>query len=145
MTKQRETGKKKQRRTVRDAMISRVIEEMLCALDGDGAFRRQELGHGETVLESEIFGVVDGADEAVAEGFVGAKGARRETDVLDPAGGATDDFGQPAERANVRGQADVNFLDGEAGGAGAEADVGAGAEVDGEANGMAVKDADYGC
>ena len=118
-------------------MISRIIQNLLCALHRHGRFGRDEAAETEPLLDGSFFRLIDAADESHSVRFGSAESPCRETDVFDPAR-RSDHFGKTAEGANVRCQPDVDFFDGELGAGRAQSDVGACAEIDGETVAVAV-------
>lgn len=82
---------------------------------------------------------IHGRHESVLQSLARGENAGGETDVFDP-GEVADGVGEPRQSANVCGDADVDFFDGESGSGGGDADVAGEAEVEGEAEGYSVED-----
>lgn len=83
------------------------------------------------------------ADQAGCLGLLGSERASAEADVFEPAP-AADDFPQPAQRADVGGEPDVHFFDGELRFRGADPHVAAGGDVDAQTERVAVQSGDHG-
>lgn len=124
-------GHIKNKLTFVHSVISRVVEQFLRALNRDGTFGRQQTGHLQAGRDSRCLALADLADEAHRQGLLGVEEARGHADVFDPAGAAYC-LGQPAQGADVRGQPDVNLLDGESCVGGADPDIAASGQVDGQ-------------
>ena len=125
-------------------MIPPIVEQLLGALDGDGALGGDQARRLNRGLDRGGLGLVHLADEADLLGLLGAKDACRQGYVLDPREVA-DRLGQPGERANVGREANVDLLDGDLDVLGAYPDVGGAGDVDGQAERDAVEDDDDGC
>ncbi|KZL83184.1 hypothetical protein CI238_04555, partial [Colletotrichum incanum] len=129
--------------TLLDRVISRVVQQLLGPLHRHGALLRDEARELQPRLDGCLLGLEHPADEANGQRLIGGEVARRQADVLHPRC-APHELGQPAERAKVGGEADIDLLDGEARVPRADAHVGTARNIDGDADGHAVEDADYG-
>ncbi len=128
-------------RTVLNRVVAAVVQQLLGTLHSHGALGGNQGGRLDGGGQRGGLGLVHLADEAGGEGLGGAEVAGGQGQLFDPRQ-AADDLGQTRERADVGGQPDVDLLDGEARVLGADTDVGAARDVDGQPDRDAVQDAD---
>ena len=125
-------------------MIPSVVQQLLGALDGHGALLREVGSDLQARLDGVRLGIQDLAHEALRERFLRGEPPRGHAHVFDPGGGAND-LGQASQRADVSGNADVNFLDGQVGVGGAETNVCGTRNVDGQTKSDTVHADDDSC
>lgn len=124
-------------------MIPRMIQQLLRTLHRNRALTRQQLGNLQRRLNSLLFILCYLTDKSYSIRFFCAEDSRGETHLFYP-GEIADYFRQAREGSYVGGETDVDFFYGELDVGCADADVGAGGDVEGEAKGEAVEDADDG-
>ena len=128
------------------AVIPRMVQDLLGPLHRDGGLARQRARNRHRPPHRLVLRLEHLAHEPDPRRLFGGEGPRAHAHVFDPSEVA-DDPGQARERAEIGRDADVDFFDGEACRCCAEADVGAGGDVDADAVGYAMKNANdgYGC
>lgn len=124
-------------------VISRMIQNPLGPVHGHGTLACEDIRNLNRSLQRLVFRLQHLAHESDPRCLLRQEWPRAHAHVFDPAKVAYD-LWKTRERTEIGGDADVDFLDGEARRGGAEADVGAGGDVDGDAVGYAVEDADDG-
>lgn len=129
--------------TISHAMISRMIQDLLSPLHRHWALGRQHVRNPHRSLQRLIFRLEHLAHESDPKRLFRREWPRAHAHVLNPTEVAYD-LWKAGERAEIGGDADVDFFDGETRRGRAEADVGAGGDVDGNAIGYAVENADNG-
>lgn len=124
-------------------MVPCVVQQLLSSLHSNRALPSNQARQLDRLIQGSHLAVENLADKADLLRLGRAKLSCRHAYLLHPREVA-DGLGQPAQRANVGGQADVDLLNGQPDVTRAEPDVGGAGDVDGEAEGDGVEDDDDG-
>lgn len=124
-------------------MVPCVVQQLLGSLHSNRALPSNQARQLDRLIQGSHLAVENLADEADLLSLGRAKLSCRHAYLLHPRE-VPDGLGQPAQRANVGSQADVDLLNGQPDVTRAEPDVGGAGDVDGEAEGDGVEDDDDG-